>query len=65
MTENARSLGMSRFPRPLGRGSIEAPDQSVLDLPDPRFPRPLGRGSIEANVRDAMQQVGVSHFHVL
>ncbi len=39
----------SIYPRPLGRGPIEAALMAPLPLqPAPCYPRPLGRGPIEA-----------------
>src|SRR5690606_33548311 len=45
--------GVCSFPRPIGRGSIEAFIRHTgQELPD-MFPRPIGRGSIEAGAFSA------------
>ena len=58
-----RVTGESRFPRPKGRGLIEAAvvcDDAVL--PD-KFPRPKGRGLIEAQTSFCGLSHVSTHFH--
>ena len=43
-----RVEGGDGFPRPSGRGSIEAVPAPMRSIFSSRFPRPSGRGSIEA-----------------
>ena len=46
-----RCIGATGFPRPKGRGPIEARLVDKLLLCELRFPRPKGRGPIEALLR--------------
>jgi len=41
------------FPRPIGRGPIEAVLGRGPCAAPPRFPRPIGRGPIEATIFNA------------
>jgi len=53
---------MAAFPRPIGRGLIEAGvGLSVYGWGD-EFPRPIGRGLIEANLFSRKVDCAITHF---